>query len=538
MPGFGPDRWIRRLELGVFAVGIGVRLVRFLEVRPLWIDEVLIALNVLPSAPSDFLQPLAHAQISPVGFLLGEWLVTRVAGGGEHALRFLPFVASVIALIAFSRLARRTLEPGPALFATAVAALSPLLIYYAGEVKSYTLDWLCAVLLMHATLSVAEDPTSRAWMRWSLTAGFGALMSTAAPFFVAGCAMALLVVPAIRAPRALLRLAAATAPAVLLFGVQYFTTYDSSFTRAAMDSYWTREFLAARPAEAFGQVARFARTFVVDVVFGDRVADSMPRKSMTVIMLLSAVGALLMARRSLMVAAMVFAPALLAAVAALMHRWPLTSRLLLFLVPALVMSLSSGLSALTQLLPARARGAAFAGLSSLFLLGAAAGLPSEWNENNLVIALPDALRSVRENSTANATVYFSSDLVPACRYYLAWHSDRVELGGGAEGSARSDSTTMCTVRGATTLPGTWPAFVRRPAGAPWDTPMPIQPEWLEAEGARILAATGSELWLILGHSRQLHESLPAWLEGHGLTRTSGQKRRTLLVVKYAKSSRE
>src|SRR5688572_33322344 len=95
MTDISEGRWIRRLELGILAVGIGARAVRFLEQRPLWIDEVLIALNVLPNGPPDFLQPLELSQISPVGFLIGEWLVTRAAGAGEQALRFLPFVASI-----------------------------------------------------------------------------------------------------------------------------------------------------------------------------------------------------------------------------------------------------------------------------------------------------------------------------------------------------------------------------------------------------------------------------------------------------------
>jgi hypothetical protein len=535
---------IRRLELGILAVGILARGVRFLEPRPLWIDEVLIALNVLPHGPADFLRPLELSQISPVGFLIGEWLVTRVAGAGEHALRFLPFVASIAALIAFSRLARRTLEPGTALLATALAALSPLLIYYAGEVKSYTFDWLCAVLLMHATLSLLDAPTPRAWTRWSLTAGFGALMSTAAPFFVAGCTLALLAVPAIRAPRAMLRLGAAVAPAALLFGVQYFTTYSSDFTRVAMESYWSRQFLNAQLPDALMQAGQLARTFVVDLLFGDRVAESMPRKSMTIVVLLSAIGAVVLMRRSPRVAAIVFAPAVLAATAALMHRWPLTARLLLFLVPALAMALASGLAVLTRLLPSRARGVAFAALSSLVLVGAAAGVRSEWNDNNLVIALPEALRSIRQNSGPNAAVYLSSDLVPACTYYLGWHPDRVELGGGEKqgggaaqlGPGGGVATTNCAVRDATTITGTWPLFVRRPRDAAPNTPVSIQAEWLEGEGGRILAATGNELWLVLGHSRQLHEALPAWLEGHGFRRTSVQERRTLLVLEYLKGA--
>lgn len=526
----GTSAWTRRLEWGLLAVGIGLRAARFLEVRPLWIDEVLIALNVLPNGPADFLQPLGYSQISPLGFLIGEWLVTRVAGASEHALRFLPFVASIVALIAFNRLARRTLETGPALFATALAAFSPLLILYAGEVKSYTFDWLCVVLLMHATLTLAEDPAPRAWMRWTLIAAFGALMSTAAPFFVACCALALLAVPAIRTPRSLLLLAGAAAPAALLFGVQYFTTYDSSFTRAAMESYWTRQFLDAQPRDALVQGAQSARTFVIDVVFGDRVASVLPRKSITIAVLLSVIGALVLVRRSLVLAVMTLGPVFLVIIAALMHRWPLTSRLLLFLVPVLLMTLASGVAGLTQLLPSRARSVAFALAATLIAACAAAGNRWEWNENNLVIALPDALRAIDQRDST-ATVYLSSDLVPACRYYLAWHSDRRVLGGGVD-AARADSSTMCTRRSGSIVAGTWPAFVMRPQGAPFDTPMPIRPDWVELEGNRILASTGRRLWLILAHSRQLQDALPPWLELHGFKRAGEQRRRTLLVLEY------
>ena len=104
--------------------------------------------------------------------------------------------------------------------------------------------------------------------------------------------------------------------------------------------------------------------------------------------------------------------------------------------------------------------------------------------------------------------------------------------GGLEGVA----TTHCAVRRATTLSGTWPVFVRRPAGSSFDTPMPVQPEWVEQEGSRILAATASQLWLVLAHSRQLQAALPAWLEEHGLKRVGEQRRRTLLVLVYEKRS--
>ena len=537
MPRLEADLWIRRLEWGLLTVGIGLRTARYLEARPLWIDEVFIALNVLPNGPADFLQPIGWTQISPLGFLISEWLVTRVAGGGESALRFLPFVASIVGLILFNRFARRALDRGPALLATALAAFSPLLINYAAEVKSYAFDWLCTVLLMQATLSLAEQATPRAWVRWSLAAAFGSLMSTPAPFFVAGCALALLTVPATRTPRALLRLGAATAPAALLFVLQYFTTYDSSSTQTAMEAFWSQQFLDMRLPDALVQAAQLTRTFIINAMFGERVAELMPRKSMTIIMIVTVLGAALLVRRHRLVGVMVIAPVLFAATASMLHRWPLAARLLLFLMPALVMAMAFGIAALTQLVPIRFRSAALATVSILLVASVAAGVRWKWNENLLVFALPEAFRSIIQNREPNATVYLSADLVPGCRYYLGWHPDQVELGGKPRvaGAAR-DTTSTCVLRDGTTLPGRWPFFLEQSPSTPANTPLQLHPEWLDAEAARIVAATSNEVWLVLGNRRALQESFAGWFERHGWRRISEQRRRALLVTRYVKPS--
>jgi len=524
MPG-NTNRWMRQLELASLAVGIGLRLARYLEPRPLWIDEVFIALNVLPGSPLEFLRPLEHSQISPLGFLTGEWLMTRMAGAGEHALRFLPMVASVIALIAFSRFVRRTLEPRTALLATTLAALSPLLITYAGEVKSYAFDWLFAVLLMNATLSLAESATTRAWIRWSVIAALAALLSTPAPFIVAGCALSLLAVPAIRrSVREWLRLAGAAAPAAILFGVQVFTTYSNDYTRKAMGSYWAGQLLDPRLPDAVVQAARLSRSFVIETLFGDRVVGMLPSKSMTIIMLLAAVGVFALARRSVLVALMVLAPAALAAAASVLQVWPLTPRLLLFAAPLVFIALAAGVAALTRLLPSRAGDVAFAGLSLLFVAAGTAGMRWEWTENHWYVTVPDALRAVRHDVGTTATVYVSSDIVPACKYYLGWHPDRREFGADT-------SINDCALQGTTTLSGTWPSFFRPTPGKP----TVVRNEWLEQEGPRIVAATPDKLWMLIAHSRQLRDSLPAWLERQGLRRVSEHQDRTMVRIKYAKA---
>ena len=522
------SRWFRRTEILILAVGSGVRVVRFLEPRPLWLDEVFIALNVLERTPLQFLRPLDHQQLSPLGFLWGEWLVTRLGGFGERAFRFLPFVAAIIALLAFARLARRMLAPGAALLATALAALSPLLIYYSAEVKSYGFDWLAAVLLMHATLNVADGEADAAWMHWALAAAFAALFSTAAPFVVGACALALLTVSHVRQPRAMLRLTAASAVAATIFGVHLLTVYDSSSTTSFMQVYWDEMFLEPRLSAALSHVVLLAREFWSEVLFSHLMVPALPGKTMTLLVALSAVGLVALARRSPAMAVMLVAPVLAAGAASLVELWPLTPRLLLFAVPMVLITVPAGLQAVAQLAPERARGLVLIVPSAALIVTAAFGVPRDWGATRKFAPVPDAIRLVAANAAKNATVYISSDLEPACVYYLAWHPDGAALRG-------NQSTRDCSISGTKTVIGGWPEYVGVVPGAETSGPKVLRPEWLEAEGHRILREPGNEVWLVLGHIPPVQSALPPWLEATGAMQVAQWDLEMLVIRTYHRS---
>ena len=70
-----------------------------------------------------------------------------LAGGGEQALRFIPFAAGLGLLAAFGWLAWRRLGPAGGLTAAALAACSWPLIYYANEFKQYSSDALNCIFV-------------------------------------------------------------------------------------------------------------------------------------------------------------------------------------------------------------------------------------------------------------------------------------------------------------------------------------------------------------------------------------------------------
>jgi hypothetical protein len=146
-----------KLARGLLVLGIAWRLLRYLLHFPLWLDEAFLALNLMDARNvAEALRPL-RAQVAPVGFLWVEWSAMRLLGPAELVLRFLPFVASVAALLLFARLARRTGATAAATCAVGLLSVAYFPVRFAAEVKPYTLDLLFAVAFLILALRWLDD---------------------------------------------------------------------------------------------------------------------------------------------------------------------------------------------------------------------------------------------------------------------------------------------------------------------------------------------------------------------------------------------
>jgi hypothetical protein len=125
----------------------------------LWLDEIWLAQNVRDRGLAELLfQPLANRQIAPSGFLALVEGSTRLFGLNEAALRLVPMSASVLGLVLLWRVGHRFVS-GLALSAVLlVAAASPALVWYSGNVKQYAGDVACSLLLVLLGLRYVERP--------------------------------------------------------------------------------------------------------------------------------------------------------------------------------------------------------------------------------------------------------------------------------------------------------------------------------------------------------------------------------------------
>jgi hypothetical protein len=69
------SEWLERATWAFVALGLLVRMVRYLVVYPIWHDEAFLAVNFLDRGYRDLLRPLEYAQVSPILFLWIELTV-------------------------------------------------------------------------------------------------------------------------------------------------------------------------------------------------------------------------------------------------------------------------------------------------------------------------------------------------------------------------------------------------------------------------------------------------------------------------------
>jgi hypothetical protein len=164
----GGGRWRWAIILGTAIVVVAGSAMRFMSVRPMWLDEaqgLMIARMPLvgrPDAPSLF-QGLREDGAPPLYYLMLHYW-TDLFGIGDFAVRSMSGVASVAALPIFWLVGRRLGGSRQIAHITLIlAAANPWLIRYGSEARMYSLVVLLSLLVVLAA--------HRVWTQPSITAG-------------------------------------------------------------------------------------------------------------------------------------------------------------------------------------------------------------------------------------------------------------------------------------------------------------------------------------------------------------------------------
>jgi uncharacterized membrane protein len=327
--------------------GLALRMRQYLSGRSFWLDEAMLALNIVHRDFAGLFRPLDYDQGAPLGFLLLEKLTITLLQNGELTLRLPPFVAGCLALVFFYIFLRRFLSPAGSLPALAFFVFSERLIYYTSELKQYIFDVFVLLALLLVFLYAIprqenQSPPGRAWIGLLLAGILAVWFSHPSVFMLSGIGLTLLWQNR-HNRRKLIQVGLVITGWLVSFGGVFLASLSSLAANDFLMDYWQDYFMPLPPwiaPERYLSVLSHAITY-----FG----VSIPAWLAGLIFL----GGLIALWRIHPSLASVFGLAVLAAFgASALGKYPLGGRMLLFIAP-----ISLGLL-----------GAAFEGLYRLLLL--------------------------------------------------------------------------------------------------------------------------------------------------------------------------
>lgn len=331
------ERRYTRIAWAIIGVGALFRFVSWNANVSFFIDEAMVMLNVIERDFAGLLEELSYNQAAPPFFLWLEKLALLAAGDSERVLRFVPFVASLVGLPLFHRLARRWLAPQAALIALAAFASALPLIYFAAEAKPYSGD----VLVTIVTLLFAEVAQRRG-LRGSVAAGFavwGAValwLSYPAVIVLVGVGLVRILPPLVRRDfGAVLRESPVYLVWVTSLGLHYFL----SLQEAGSDPFFKDHFASFRlplPPTSFWELRQLSTAFFR--AFNTVLGYPYPGIAGLAFVL----GWMALMRRNPHAVALISAPLGIAWMLSNLEVYPFEGRLILYLAPILAVGVGAG----------------------------------------------------------------------------------------------------------------------------------------------------------------------------------------------------
>jgi uncharacterized membrane protein len=149
---------------GLILVGLALRLA---VTRGIWLDEA-ISIHQARLSLHDLFRNLYNGDRQPPLYHLTLWLTIRAFGHSEFAVRLPSLIAGTLVIPVLYELGRELYDRRTGLIAAAFAAVSPVLIWYAQEVRMYEYVALFGLLALLTQLRVIRNGTMLNWAAYIL----------------------------------------------------------------------------------------------------------------------------------------------------------------------------------------------------------------------------------------------------------------------------------------------------------------------------------------------------------------------------------
>ncbi len=414
--------WLRRTTLTLMLVavvlGVGLRVQAFTRAPSFWIDEAMLALNVVHKPIPELLQPLDLNQGAPVGYLVASKLMLRALGNSESTFRVLSLVAGLAGLLIFARFTHAALPEGAARLGTSLFALSPYLVSYSAEFKQYELDAAFAIGLLHAARPVWLGTATPGRQLWLAVAGMTAVWFSHPAVFVLAGVGAAIGLEAVRTGerRVVLSRVALGAAWAASFAVCWLGFTRKLGMNPYLLDYWAGQFAPLPPTRPgdFAWIAHHCLELFDKP--GGFASSDFGAGGLAAFCWCLGVAALRKEERPLLIALTL--PLVLVFLASGLKKYPFAGRLMLFAVPLLLVLVARGAAVLTE----RVRGLSVALPPLVVGLLLLPGVAECWWHVKEPLHAEEAREVVRRLEAVHAPgepVYVYYGAVPAFAYY-AW----------------------------------------------------------------------------------------------------------------------
>ncbi|MCS7020398.1 MAG: hypothetical protein NZU63_01060 [Gemmataceae bacterium] len=415
MSRFHAATWYRRfgrpwfwLTTAVIA-GVCIRLSVYTWPRCLWIDECMLALNILNRSWVELTRPLDWHQGAPLGFLFLLKGATEGAGDSEAALRLIPWLASMAGLMIFTVLATRLLPAWVAAGAVGLYAFCPALVSYCAECKQYAVDATVAVglFLLHEWCRQSWSFVRMATL--GLTGMTVLWFSYPAAFVLAGCGTALMFQSwQNRWQKPHLGAVIAIGFGWLVsFALLYLVQLRHLVKDEYLRHYWQSHFL---PSEVLAWPV-----WLWDHLLGG-LALTVGKGGALLAGIFASLGAIRLGRHRPEWLLIIGATVGTTLFAAACHRYPFAGRMILFLVPAVILLAAWGTCTVWEWCAGRARPVAIT-LIALMYLSAPADTLRQWPPPERTEQIQPLLQIVQQQWQPGDKVFVLRCALPAFVYY-------------------------------------------------------------------------------------------------------------------------
>lgn len=399
----------------VIGLGILLRARQYFFDRSLWIDEALLANNIIQRSFFGLSLPLDNFQFAPGGFLTVEKILSSLAGDSEYVLRLFPFLAGCVALIEVYLLARKLMGTTGQLLVLSVFAVNEQLIFQSVSVKQYSVDMAVGLALYLFAFWFFEHPSEKKRFLLLGLIGVASLwFSQPALFTLAGLGMVIVI--HFGRKKEFRQMAWSILAGIIwiaYFGLLYLAQYSHLAYNSWLTEFWSDFFMPlSLPAIPGWLIASFNGILINPVGF------SQPT---IIAALLVLIGTWFIAQKDLRWTSIFLVSMALTILASSIHKYPFGARTVLFLVPGIVLGAGKGIEQVgIWLKNIRVLKWVLPSVLMIFLLYH----PAYTAANNFIHPKPyehikPTMEYLAQNYKPGDVIYIYSGAVPAFHFYMS-----------------------------------------------------------------------------------------------------------------------